>query len=125
MRFLCESLPNLDITIAGKIPSSSGLANQSEISYQPTPEEAQREGNHEEQRGVGLHRVESRIFIRDGGEDNADDNAKSYDKYLKSAREDIIEVYSSRHTTHKAQGKLHLDIEVLHEKLATIKKQSA
>jgi ankyrin repeat protein len=32
IKLMCENLPNLDLTYAGKIPSSSGLANQSEIS---------------------------------------------------------------------------------------------
>lgn len=32
LRLLCENLPDLDIPKAGKIPSKSGLANESEIS---------------------------------------------------------------------------------------------
>lgn len=32
IKLMCENLPNLDLTYAGKIPSSCGLANQSEIS---------------------------------------------------------------------------------------------
>eukprot|EP00347_Sterkiella_histriomuscorum_P003442 403364280 len=32
VKYLCENIPSMDLTQAGKIPSSSGLANQSEIS---------------------------------------------------------------------------------------------
>ena len=32
IKLMCENLPNLDLAYAGKIPSSCGLANQSEIS---------------------------------------------------------------------------------------------
>jgi hypothetical protein len=34
VKLICEEIPNLDLPYAGKIPSNSGLANQSEISIQ-------------------------------------------------------------------------------------------
>lgn len=33
VKYLCENIPSMDLTLAGKIPSGSGLANQSEVSY--------------------------------------------------------------------------------------------
>lgn len=32
MKLICESIPNLDLVYSGKIPSSSGLVNESEMS---------------------------------------------------------------------------------------------
>lgn len=32
VKVLCENIPNLDLALVGKIPESSGLINQSEIS---------------------------------------------------------------------------------------------
>lgn len=32
VKLICESIPNLDLVFSGKIPSSSGLANESEMS---------------------------------------------------------------------------------------------
>ena len=32
VKLICETIPNLDLAYTGKIPSSSGLANESEIS---------------------------------------------------------------------------------------------
>ena len=32
VKLICENIPDLDIPLAGKIPSRSGLANDSEIS---------------------------------------------------------------------------------------------
>jgi hypothetical protein len=31
VKLVCELIPNIDLYLAGKIPSSSGLANESEI----------------------------------------------------------------------------------------------
>jgi hypothetical protein len=36
VKSICESIPTLDIVFAGKIPSSSGLANISEITVTET-----------------------------------------------------------------------------------------